>query len=175
MDGRRGPAAAAAVLGALLALTGCGAAAGGAPGTAAASATAPAGASASASSATAVGDVCALLPRARLRAAIGADPGEGVAAEGRIDGGQCTWTVSDAHTALVQVTRQPDAYLPDSVWKRPRSAADVAGVDRGWAAAETHTILLVKHGRGVLFTDVGFSGADQSAYDALAVAIAARL
>ena len=130
-----------------LALGGCDAVAGG-TGDPGAGTTASASATGSSDAAEPVGDVCALLPEAELRAAVGADPGEGVAAKGRIDGGQCTWKVSDTHTAVVQVTRQPDVFLPDSAWKRPESAADVEGVDRGWAAAETHTILLVKDGRG---------------------------
>lgn len=120
-------------------------------------------------------DVCAMVPAAELAAAIGADPGKGVAEPGKVDGGQCTWKVSDTHTALAQFTRQPDVYLPDGVWERPDSASDVPGVTRGFAAAETHTVLVVKDGRGLLFTDIAFQDADQPAYAALAKAIAARL
>ena len=142
------------------------------------SAGAPASSAPTAPSATAAGDaldVCALVPAKQLAAAMGADPGSGTPAKGRIDGGQCTWTVSDTHTAIAQYTRKPDAYLPEGAHLRPKSAADVPGASRGFAAAETHTILIVKGGKGLLFSDIALEDADQAAYDDLAAAIAAKM
>lgn len=163
------PLVALAAAAAALSLAGC---AGGS--TVQSTASAPAS-SASASSATPAADACALVPADALQAAIGADPGTGEAAKGRIDGGQCTWKVSKTHTVLAQFTRQPDAYLPAGIYKRPKSAHAVEGADRGWASAAGHSVLVVKDGKGVLLTDIEFKTVSQKRFDALAEAIAAKL
>lgn len=120
-------------------------------------------------------DVCALVPTDALAAAIGADPGTGVAAKGKVDGGQCTWTVSSTHSALAQYTLKPDAYLPASIYPKPAGAEDIPGADRGWANAASHTVLVVKDGKGVLFTDIDFGTADQTKFTALGAAILGQL
>ncbi|MFD1722711.1 hypothetical protein [Amnibacterium endophyticum] len=128
-----------------------------------------------AASTRAVDDVCALVPVARLRAAIGADPGAGVPSKGPLNGGQCVWTVSTTRRVLAQYTPQPDVFLPEGVVPRPRSATEVRGATRGFAAGESGTVLVVKDRRGLLLKTVGFDGGDQAAYEALAEAIVANL
>lgn len=122
-------------------------------------------------------DACALVPTAELKAAIGVDPGAGTASTGKVDGGQCTWKVSSTHSALAQVTRKPDAYLPAAMYKKPAKAVALKGVDRGRASAASHTILVVKDGRGLLFTDIAFGtkDPDQDDYTTLGTAIADKL
>jgi len=120
-------------------------------------------------------DVCALVPADLLATVMGADPGEGTSAVGQIDGGQCTWAISDTHTAIAQYSRQADVYFPEDVYPKPDGASDVDGVDRGWSSAETHTIVLVKDGAGLMFNDIDFGDGDQDAFDALAAGIAAKL
>jgi hypothetical protein len=121
-------------------------------------------------------DVCALVPADALSAAIGSDPGTGVAAQGKVDGGQCTWKVDATHTALAQYTLQADSYLPASVYPKPKGADSIPGADRGWANAASHTVLVVKGGKGVLFTYIDFGDdGDQAKYTALGTAILGQL
>lgn len=119
-------------------------------------------------------DVCALVPADALRAAIGGHPGTGRPGEGEIDGGQCTWTVSSTHSALIPFTREPTAYLPSSIYWKPAKTVALHGVDCGRASPATHTICIVEDGTGVLFNDIQFRDVDRHAFVELGRAIAAK-
>ena len=141
------------------------------------SATSAASSSSATAAATTPTDVCALVPADALTAVVGKDPGTGVAAKGKVDGGQCTWTIDSTHSVLAQYTLQADSYLPATIYPKPKGGDAIPGADRGFADATSHTVLVVKGGKGVLLTYISFGGgtADQKAYDALGAAILAKL
>lgn len=121
-------------------------------------------------------DVCALVPVTELAAAIGVDPGAGVAAEAN-GLSNCTWNPNGTHTAIAQYSDDADSFLPDDFWPKPAGASDVAGATRGWASADSTSVLVVKGDRGLLLIDIdlGDTPGAQAAWTALGDAIATRL
>jgi len=116
-------------------------------------------------------DACTLVSESVLTTALGADPGSGVSSPGNGGTGSTTCTYGTA--VVVQVSLQPDTYLPASLYSPTTVDGAVAPAvgDRGYIA--TGATLVVKGQVGVFVTYAHAASLDQG--QALAAAIVAGL
>jgi hypothetical protein len=116
-------------------------------------------------------DACTLVTEAMLTAALGTDPGAGVSSPGNGGTGSTTCTYGSA--VVVQVSLQPDTYLPATLYSPTTVDGAVATAvgDRGYIA--TGATLVVKGQVGVFVTYAHAGSLDQG--QALAAAIVGAL
>ncbi|MEO6117367.1 MAG: hypothetical protein ABIP33_13370 [Pseudolysinimonas sp.] len=95
-------------------------------------------------------DACALVTEAVLSASLGRDPGAGVSSPG--NGGTGSTTCTYGKAVIVQVSLQPDTYLPATLYSPTTVDGAVAPAvgDRGYVA--TGATLVVKGQVGVFVT-----------------------
>jgi len=112
-------------------------------------------------------DACTLVSESVLTAALGADPGSGVSSPGNGGAGSTTCTYGTA--VVVQISLQPDIYLPATLYSTTTVSGSVAPAvgDRGYIA--TGATLVVKGQVGVFVTYTHAASLDQG--QALAAAI----
>ena len=116
-------------------------------------------------------DACTLVTESILASTLGTDPGTGVPSPGNGGTGSTTCTYGTA--VVVQVSLQPDTYLPASIYGPSGVSGAVAPAvgDRGYIAPSA--TLVVKGQVGVFVTHTQAASLDQG--QALAAAIVAGL
>ncbi|MEO6532430.1 MAG: hypothetical protein ABIO06_02530 [Pseudolysinimonas sp.] len=116
-------------------------------------------------------DACTLVSESMLTSTLGTDPGAGVSTPGNGGAGSSTCTYGNA--VVVQVSLQPDTYLPATLYSPSTVDGAVAPAvgDRGYIA--TGATLVVKGQVGVFVTYTHEASLDQG--QALAAAIVGGL